>query len=250
MRTIIGKYGFLIYWIIVLTDLLFIFLGNEQYRYYSKPFLVPMLLVTVFSKIGLARHWRSKNIILFAFIAATVGDVLLLKPTGFIPGLSCFVLVLILYTVYFLRIQPLSGKHFLSTLLVAALLGGFFYALLNQLSQHIQGYETALIIYCIFLTAMFVAAVNVYHYGITKNLALNAFIPAAVCFLISDVTLALNKFYFEEPVLNIAVMATYAGAQFYFAIGFVKHLQRRKSEQSPSKRRDDSVSSSGNPKFA
>jgi uncharacterized membrane protein YhhN len=250
MRTIISKYGFFIYWIVALTDILFIYSSKEQYRYYTKPFLVPILLITVFSKIGLARHWRSKNIILFAFLASAIGDVLLLKPTGFIPGLSCFVLVLLLYTIYFLRIQPLSSKHLFSTLLVAAFLCGVFYALLNALWQHIEGYETALIIYCVFLTAMFVAAVNVYHYPITKKLALNAFIPAAACFVLSDVTLALNKFYFEEPVLNIAVMATYAGAQFYFARGFVKHLQRRKSEQPTSKRRDDFLSSSGSREFA
>jgi uncharacterized membrane protein YhhN len=243
MRAIISRSGFFIYWIIAVVDLVLIYSSQEQYRNYTKPFLVPMLLITVFSKIGFARHKRSKYLILLAFIAATAGDVLLLKANGFIPGLACFVVVLLFYTIYCFRIQPLVSKYLLPTLLLAAVLAAFFFALISVLWPHIQGFERPLIIYSVFLSVMFIAAVNVYHYPITKKLAINAFIPGALLFITSDVTLALNKFYFHEVVLNIIVMASYCGAQFYFARGFIKHLQRRKRRHETSEARDTAPSS-------
>jgi len=100
MRNIINKLGFPVYWIIALVDMFLIYSNLDDYRYYTKPYLVPVLAIAVFSKIGFAKHIISKVIILLAFVAATFGDIFLLKSNGFISGLMCFAVVLLFYTIY------------------------------------------------------------------------------------------------------------------------------------------------------
>jgi len=227
MKALFSKYGYPLYWIIALADILLISLNNDNYRIYSKSFLVPVLALTVFTRLGFVKHKQSKIIILLAFIAATAGDILLLKNTGFQKGLLCFLAVLLLYTIYFFTIQGLRLRYVASTLILAILLAAFFATFIALLWNYLEGYQIPLVVYSVFLSVMFISAVNVYHNDTTKNLALEAFIPSALLFIISDATLALNKFFLQENFLNIVVMATYCAAQFYISRGVLRHLQRR-----------------------
>jgi len=119
---------------------------------------------------------------------------------------------------------------------VVVLSGAFFFACLIFLWEHLQQYNKSVIAYCALLTAMFTGAVNLYNYDATRRLTLETFIPGTLLFIMSDVTLAFNKFYFQEGFLNIVIMATYAGAQYYIARGFIKHLKRRRQRNDRDKR--------------
>jgi len=221
------KHGFAIFWVVATADLALIIAEMEHLRLYTKSLLMPLLLLTVLSRIKPRRHQHSKIIIVSAFLLASFCDVLLLQsetPAYFISGLVSFLLMQLLYTLYFLRIQPFTIKHSATTLFTSVLLAiaavGFIAMLWNELNE----YRIPVIVYAAFLSLMCVSAVNVIHYRVTKRLALEAFIPGAILFFLSDFILATNKFYLKEAFIGIAVMATYCGAQYYIARGFIKHL--------------------------
>ena len=224
---LINKHGFALFWLLATIDIAFIILDVEQYRIFSKPLLMPVLLATIISKVGFLKHQVSKILLVAALLLATAGDVLLLNNGAgfFIAGLVAFILMQVVYTIYFLRVKPFRSRNsvsiFSSFLLIAFIGASFCYALWNRLGD----FRIPLIIYTFFLALMFTTAVNVYHYRLSKSLALDGFIPGAVLFVLSDFILASNMFYFKEAFIGIAVMATYCGAQYYLARGFIKHLR-------------------------
>ncbi|WP_207493831.1 lysoplasmalogenase [Aridibaculum aurantiacum] len=222
------RYGSAIFWMLALADIALIIAELETYRVFTKPLLVPILMVTIFARTGFDKHKTSKIILAAALALATAGDILLLGSANqnlFLAGLVSFLLMQLLYSVYFLRIKPFRWRHLVSIsasfLLIAFVAATLTYLLWNALGD----YRVPLIIYSFFLALMFTTAVNVYHYRISKSLALKAFIPGAALFVLSDLILAANMFYFKEAFVGIAIMATYCGAQFYLARGFVKHLR-------------------------
>ena len=226
MRAFFDKYGFAIFWIISLADFVLIYFEANNARYFTKPLLMPLLLATLFSKVEFDGRTTSKLLIVAALLAATTGDVFLLSSGGFTGGLVCFLVMLLLYTIYFLSIQGLSIKQVVPIVMIAAVLVSGFSLLIASLWNYLDGFKVPLIIYSVFLLAMLMCAINVFNNDDTKLLSLDTFIPGAALFVISDVMLATNKFYFEEPFLNIPIMATYCGAQYYICRGFVKELQR------------------------
>jgi uncharacterized membrane protein YhhN len=222
------KHGFAIFWIIAIADLALIISEVELYRYFTKPLLMPLLLLTILSQVSNEKHHTSKWILSVAFVLATIGDILLLNtalPTYFIGGLIAFLVMLLLFSVYFIRIQKFTAKHsrtIISSLLLFGIAsGGFIYFLWSNLGE----YKVPVILYAAILSFMCITAINVVHFRVAKTLALDAFIPGAVLFFLSDFILAANMFYVKEAFLGIAVMATYCGAQYYLARGFVKHLR-------------------------
>lgn len=226
MRAFFIKYGFAIFWLIAVIDFVFIYFELNNARYFTKPLLMPMLLITLFSKVDVDGRTTSKLLLSGALFAATAGDVILLNANGFTGGLIFFLVALFLYTIYFVTIQGFSVKHVVPLVFISALLLSGFSLIIASLWNYIDGFKIPLIVYSIILLTMLVAAINVFNNSETKLLAVDAFIPGAILFVISDVTLATNKFYFEEPFLNLVIMATYCGAQYYICRGCVKELQR------------------------
>jgi uncharacterized membrane protein YhhN len=222
------KHGFAIFWILATIDLALIFLESEQFRFFTKPLLMPLLLFTILSKVTTRRHKISRLLVSISFLLATVGDVLLLSSSQqvyFIAGLVCFLIMLLVYAVYFLRIQPMSTQNGTAIVASAIFIGMIAGLVLYLLWPYLENLRVPVVIYSLCLVFMFVAAVNVYHYKVTKSLAIEAFIPGALLFVMSDFILASNTFYFNEAFIGIAVMATYCGAQYYIARGFIKHLK-------------------------
>jgi uncharacterized membrane protein YhhN len=222
------KHGFAIFWLFATADLLLIVLDVEKYRIYTKSLLMPLLLLTIFSRVNSHRHTTSKIIVALALVLATAGDILLLNsstPAYFIGGLVSFLVMQLLYSIYFLRVQKLTTKHFSTPFITLLVVGALAAAVIMLLWNHLGEYRMPLIVYAAFLGFMCITAVNAVHYRITNKLALEAFIPGAILFFISDFILAANMFYLKEAFIGIAVMATYCGAQYYLARGFVKHLK-------------------------
>ena len=61
---------------------------------------------------------------------------------------------------------------------------------------------------------------NAYNF-IRENAAI-LFLTGAVCFVLSDTLLALNKFYAPFPYAAPLVMLTYCAAQYLITKGFIK----------------------------
>ena len=69
---------------------------------------------------------------------------------------------------------------------------------------------------------MAVLASNTFTSTNFKKEAITCFIPGAAFFVLSDGLLALNKFLYHQPILDILVMLTYGLAQYFLVRGFVK----------------------------
>ena len=55
-----------------------------------------------------------------------------------------------------------------------------------------------------------------------KRTAFKFFIPGAVLFVVSDATLAINKFLVHQTYLDIVVLLTYGLAQYFLVKGFIE----------------------------
>ena len=78
--------------VIVFTlDLFFIFNDQNELRFFTKPFLLPILILMYFSQVNSAKTQLDK-FFLAGLTLSFFGDVFLLFNWGFLPGLGSFLL--------------------------------------------------------------------------------------------------------------------------------------------------------------
>ena len=230
-------YGFGIFWTLAIADALLIFKEVERYRVFTKPFLVLVILLTVFATISRRKNTFFKSTLAIALLFAAAGDILLLNAaansTNFKIGIACIMLTHLLFAIYFLKVYPISITKPASAFFTFVIMSGLSIWLTIFLKPYLVGLFFPAIIYGIILSLMLSAAVNMLHSSTMSNKAIETFIPGALLFILSDFMLVINSFYFEEQVINAAVMLTYCGALFYLAKGFIKHLHKRSRKAKP-----------------
>ncbi len=226
------KSGLILFGVFAVCDLILIKADLLQYRYATKPFLMPLLLVFILATVGFKKHTASKCILGAALIAGTIGDILLIgseeNNNVFAYGLASFLLMQVLYSVYFIRMQPFKKENMVSSIILITILYLFSFFFIRFLSPYLGEFKIPVIIYAIIISIMFLSAANLLHSVRARRLAVKYFIPGALLLLMSDSLLALNKFHLREQVLDIAVMASYLSGQLLLAMGFVKHLKKRR----------------------
>lgn len=236
--TFFKRFGFVLFGLFAITDITFLALEHNSYRYYTKPFLLPVLLLTIFANSVGQNHPVSKKLLFIAFAAGTAGDVLLLgtekRPDFFMYGLAAFLIMQLVYCFYFFRMQSLKNEYLLIQGFVALLLAGYSFTLVGSLYKYLGALKMPVILYAIVISLMFFAATNIFHSKRANKLAVNFFIPGAAMLVLSDSILAVNKFYLKDNLFNVSVMVTYILGQLFLSIGFTKHL---KSSRSSGKRR-------------
>ena len=243
--TFFKRFGFVFFGLLAITDIIFLALEHNSYRYYTKPFLLPVLLLTIFGHSVGQSHPVSKKLLFVALVAGTAGDVFLLRsdkfPQYFTYGIAAFLLMQLVYCIYFFRMQSLKKDFLLIQGFVALLMAGYSFTLVGSLYKYLGDLRIPVIIYAVVISLMFFAATNIFHSKRANKLAVNFFIPGAGMLVLSDSILALNKFYLKDDLFNVSVMVTYVLGQLFLAIGFTKHL---KSSRSSSKRRSSHKSRS------
>ena len=243
--TFFKRFGFVFFGLLAITDIIFLALEHNSYRYYTKPFLLPVLLLTIFGHSVGQNHPVSKKLLFVALVAGTAGDVFLLRsdkfPQYFTYGIAAFLLMQLVYCIYFFRMQSLKKDFLLIQGFVALLMAGYSFTLVGSLYKYLGDLRIPVIIYAVVISLMFFAATNIFHSKRANKLAVNFFIPGAGMLVLSDSILALNKFYLKDDLFNVSVMVTYVLGQLFLAIGFTKHL---KSSRSSSKRRSSHKSRS------
>lgn len=242
----IKNIGFGLFAFFAIADISLIALEYERYRYFTKPFLLPVLLLIILARSTGQKHSVSKLLVSLALTAGTVGDVLLLadrnNPAYFTYGLLAFLIMQLLYCIYFFRMQGLGKNGWLLNAFVLVILIAFAFALISGLYNYLGQLRVPVIIYAVAVTLMMFAAVNIVHSKKARKLAIQLIIPGAAFLAASDAILAVNKFYLKEDWYNISVMTTYILGQLFLAIGFMKHL---KSSGSSSRRRRSRPGHSG-----
>ena len=217
MRT---KIIFRVYAFVIAIDLLLIILKQPDLRWFSKPLLMPLLMLAYYKGI-----LNSKDRLFYLFMGGLffswIGDILLQAKGLFIPGLISFLLAHLFYIFYFInavpgRIQPFK-KYGPATLAVLL----YIIALQILLYPYLGALRLPVIIYSLAIGSMLLMAIHTRH---KLNTAASAyFITGAVLFVLSDSILAINLFILKQEMVGLAVMATYAAAQYYLVKGVLEN---------------------------
>lgn len=221
MKAFLKQYGFAVYLLAAVIQLIAILLLWEEGRFMTKPLLMPLLALAVYAA---SEHSKERSIILTAIFFSFLGDSFLLfdyiNPLYFIFGLVSFLLTHILYVVYFIGIKPvqlsLLKQYPWIILLVTAYGIGLVYFLFPKLGE----LKMPVIVYATVICSMLLCSVHIY-----KRVNTNAggmFIGGALLFVLSDSLLAINKFNAPITAAAFLIMLTYCAAQYFIARGFVK----------------------------
>jgi uncharacterized membrane protein YhhN len=211
------KLLFFLYWVILLIDLLLIFFGKSEIRWFTKPLLMPLLALVVF---GNRKLIKLTPLIIVALFFSWAGDLFLQMKRQFIPGLISFLLAHICYIVYFIRIQY-SQKGILQVQpLIGMPVAVYIVLFLYFLYPFLDVLRIPVTVYSLTIGSMLLAAINTR--GKVNIIAANLFFYGALQFAISDSILAVNMFAYPSYFLSICVMATYASAQYLIVKGCIK----------------------------
>lgn len=237
---------FIFFWLVLIGDCFFVYYGTNDYRFYSKLLLVPLLLGSVLYSTNKTRHPRSKLILLFVLLFSWIGDVVLLTGNtnvSFVEGLVAFLIAHILYSVFFLRLVPFKKDGLLIIIMSSIFILAYLYVFMFLLWERIMELQIPVTFYSIAICFMLLSAINTYNNSRIKKLAVQNFIPGAILFVISDTFLAGNKFAYEilnkkfdgiNLYLDIAVMFSYGAAQFFIVYGAIRYLRNKSRKHSSS----------------
>lgn len=178
------------------------FSTDNSWRFATKPFLLPILTAYYICSVP-----KANFLFLTGLVMSFFGDLFLMLPDGFIPGLASF---LIAHIIYILTFKPLF-KHknlFLIPLIITFVIGLFWF-----LYPNLGVMKLPVLLYAITIGTMLYVAIG------TKKTWL---IIGAVLFVISDSILALNLFYKHSTLGGLCVMFSYVIAQYCLVKGMIK----------------------------
>lgn len=191
----------------VILDLVGIITGNELMRYIFKPLIV-LLLMTYYSVIIEPEN----KIYLAALFLCFLGDVLLLfnSQMNFMGGLIAFLLGHILYIK--LACDGVSNTSVVQKITAFLPFGLVGFGLVYLLKDNLGDMLLPVIIYAIVISVF--GVVSLLNYMKNKTLGSLSLLGGAIFFIISDATLAINKFYQSESYFQLFIMITYVLAQY------------------------------------
>ena len=212
-----------IFWAVTVAHLFCIYMDWPQQRIYTKFILVPILMWYLYTSASseqpLKGMWRAYLGLFFSW----VGDVLLIGEGAnfFLSGMIAFVTAHVYYSLFFIQTVPVKKETagvFYKTLIGLGIVSGLLFI---QLRNALGTYQVPILLYMLFISLMASLAVHTTTNDQYKKFAIQTFVPGALLFVTSDAILATNKFYAHLPVLDLAVMLTYAGAQYFLTKGFI-----------------------------
>lgn len=181
---------------------------NYKLTYILKPLTIAitMAAVLVFSTLNDYGLW-----ILAGLGFSMLGDIfLMLKKQKFIPGLVSFLIAHILYVIGFYQLLDASPNllHLVYFFVPGLAVFAFLYPGLGKLKLPVLIYVSAIMLMGFFSLEVYLNNPN----GFT----LSAFIGAMI-FMVSDATLAVNKFRISFKAAQGIILSTYYVAQWFIA---------------------------------
>ena len=225
------KAWILLYALALLGDVIGLLAENAALHVFCKPLLTPLLIW------GIWQHKSMINGTYWAWVVAGLfcswaGDIFLLYekkvPIFFMLGLGSFLVAHVCYIIYYVKNgASLSGawrknKWWLMLALVYAA------ALITMLFPTLGTLRIPVIIYSLVLISMLLGAVALI--GAVPKAAIWFFVIGAVAFVISDSSLAINKFYHPFPLSGVIIMMTYGIAQWLIVTGAILNDGRGKQQ--------------------
>ena len=216
------NFWIILFLIVLAIDLFAAYSGNETLRYFSKPLLMPLLIVYFIFNTNTGTSL--KKWIVLALVFSWLGDVLLMFEARnnifFIFGLVAFLIAHIFYILFYENILKLENLKKNYWLFIPVLI--YYVALIYLLSPHLGEMKLPVRVYGVVISYMLIQALQITR---IKNRAASAMmIIGAILFIASDSVLAMNKFYQPFELAGIAIMLTYGMAQFLITVGAIRYI--------------------------
>lgn len=192
--------------IVFAIDLFLIFANKIELRFFTKPLLLPLLILIFITRLK-SEKTQVDKLFLAGLVLSFFGDLFLLFQWGFLPGLGSFLLAHVFYIISFRKKTQNSIWRFWPIIL-----GLFATTLLVFLFPYLKEMKIPVIIYAVVIATMMYNALKTHN----RNL-----IIGALLFLISDTLLSINLFLQPFMILNLLVMITYIAAQWFLVKGMI-----------------------------
>lgn len=203
-----------------------IFLQQQAFfpGFIFKASLIPILMVLFF--INTDHFTRLHRFFFAALVFSWAGDVLLEFPDRngmfFMLGLGCFLIAHLMYMTVFLSTpgkNTITGRRLYLTLPVL-IYGGL---LVIYLYPHLAEMRIPVIIYAMVILSMLTAAIN--RKAKVSEESFYLVLGGAVLFVISDSSIAINKFSHQFAYSGVLIMATYILAQYLILRGYISQYK-------------------------
>lgn len=166
------------------------------------------------------------GVVLLAIVFSFAGDLLLMNPGYFIPGLLAFLVAHVFYIFAYRQhrsdesTDALRGVHRIRLAFPIVLAGA---GLIVILYPAIEEYRIPVIVYALVITIMALSALS--RFGRTTTESFWLVFGGAILFMISDSLIAIDKFLMPVAQGGFFILLTYAAAQFMIVSGLIKHEQ-------------------------
>lgn len=195
-----------IYFIVTALDLIGVGLKVDWLVMLCKPLMMTSLM---------AFYWvvstRRSKLYLGALFFSLLGDIFLLDKEGlFLFGIGAFLITQVLFIVLVLRRSSRSSKSNLIWSAIPFLI--YLVLLMRTLAPELDDLFYPVLIYGSVISVFGITALN-YHLN-QRNSESLILLSGALLFIASDSMIALNKFYSPHMIYPVAIMLTYALAQY------------------------------------
>ena len=190
-----------------------------------KPLICISLAIYLVKKVNMTAGFN--RLILAALIFSLFGDCLLLFAgevgSFFIFGLVAFLIAHILYSLAFFRDfknDPQASKYYGHLMLF--LMGVFSLSFYTWIRDYLNELRIPVMAYMFVISIMAILAG--YRYRRVNLLSFRLIYFGAIFFVISDSSLAYNKFVEPFPYSGVVIMGTYMLAQYLIVMGAVERI--------------------------
>ncbi len=206
-------------------------LQNDWLQVVFKPLLIGSLLAYFIAATKTTKATASvRKRTIGALLFSIAGDTLLLfannKELYFILGLVAFLVAHIFYILCFHQIKiknALPGKWY-----TAIIVGIYYFFIMSFLIPHLGPLKIPVLVYGIVISFMLLLAMQLYD--LRDNTTARYLLTGAICFVVSDSILAINKFYHPVKWGGWAIMITYVAAQLLLIRGMVRLITTENSD--------------------
>lgn len=217
------KYLLYFFVLVSIAELISVFYHITELTLIAKP----LIMIALAGYYVVSTPNRS-SLFLVALAFCWLGDVFLMfdykHELFFMAGLGSFLTGHVLYILCYQRLRfneatnPLLGPQKIRFSLPILLAGT---GLVVVLYPTLGGLRIPVMLYALVITVMALQALFRFGYTTTKSFAL--IFCGAICFMISDSLLAINKFLQPVPMASLCIMATYILAQYLIVEGVLAH---------------------------
>ena len=211
---------FLLFAAISITEIILLVTGTEQFRYITKPLIIPVLGLIYYTSINNKGNvWRDS--VLFALLFSWIGDILLHLDGFFVPGLISFLIAHICYIIFLSNTISQTASFFKLRPVMLIAVMAYLIELMYLLWPYLGEMKYPVLFYGITISTMLSAAL--WQYQKLDNRTATYFIVGALFFVTSDTLLAFNKFRQTFQLSGVYIMTTYILAQLFIVVGAIRY---------------------------